>query len=72
LSAQERILQMRKIALFAVAAGLSLVAIGGWVIASTQARLDTPKDVRIDPSQIMAHVDALPVRHVVDFSVVFE
>ena len=63
---------MRKIGLFAVAAALSLAAIGGWVAASSQARLDAPRDIHIDPSQIIAHVEALPVQQVVDFSFVFE
>ena len=63
---------MPKIGLFAVAAALSLAAIGGWVASSTQARLDAPRDIRIDPSQKMTHVEALPVHQVIDFSVVFE
>ena len=63
---------MRKIAVLTAAAALSLVAIEGWVVATTKARIDAPTDVRIDPSQIMTHAYALPVQHVVDFSVVFE
>jgi hypothetical protein len=62
---------MRKIGLFAVAAALSLAAVGGWVASSTQARLDAPRDIRIDPS-LMTPVEALRVQQVVDFSVVFE
>jgi hypothetical protein len=63
---------MQKIGLVAIAAALSLAAIGGWVASGRQARLDAPKDVRIDPSQIMTHAEALPVQQVVYFSVVFE
>jgi hypothetical protein len=63
---------MRKIALLAAASALSLVAMGGWIIASMQTQPDAPTKVGIDPFQIMAHAHDLPVEHVVDFSVVFE
>ena len=49
--------QIPKIGLSAIAAALSLAAIGVWVASSTQARLDAPRDIRIDPSQKMTHVE---------------
>jgi hypothetical protein len=63
---------MRKVGLVAVAAALSLAAIGGWAASGRQARLDAPKDVRIDPSQLMTYAETLPEQQVVNFSVVFE
>ena len=63
---------MRKIALLAGGAALSLVAVGGWVGTSTHARLDGTNDVRIDPVVIMADANALPEQHLVDFSLVYE
>jgi hypothetical protein len=63
---------MRKIGLFASAAALSVVAVAGWVGTTTHARLDGANDVRIDPIAIMVDASALPVQHVVDFSLVYE
>jgi hypothetical protein len=63
---------MRKISLFAGAAALSAVAVVGWIGTTTHARLDGANDVRIDPIAIMADASALPVQHVVDFSLVYE
>jgi hypothetical protein len=63
---------MRKIALFAGAAALSVVAVIGWVGTTTHARLDGAKNVRIDPTVIMADASALPEQHLVDFSLVYE
>jgi hypothetical protein len=54
---------MRKISLFAVAAAL--------VLAGVAARLDTPAEAGVDPSQIMMNTRDLPTAHYVDYSVVF-
>ena len=72
LNSNERRLQMRKISLFAVVA-LILAGAGGWVVSSTQARVDTMnvRVDRIDPMQMMTPANDLPTEHYVDYSLVF-
>jgi hypothetical protein len=64
---------MRKIGLFAVAAALLLVGVGGWmewVAPSSQARL-APAGDPIDPMQIMTNARNLPIEKFVDLSLEF-
>jgi hypothetical protein len=62
---------MRKIALFAVPAAVILAGIGAWAASTTQARLETAPEVRIDPFQLMMNSKELPVEEFVDYSLVF-
>jgi hypothetical protein len=62
---------MRKIALFAVPAAVILAGIGAWAVSTTQARLETPPEVRIDPFQLMMNSKELPVEEFIDYSLVF-
>jgi len=63
---------MRKIDMVAGAAALSVVAVVGWAGTTTHARLEGRSNVRIDPIVIMADASALPEKHLVDFSLVYE
>jgi hypothetical protein len=63
---------MRKITLFTAAAALVLVGLGGWSALNTQARVDTPTNVRIAPLQMMTHAGNLPTVQLADYSLVFE
>jgi hypothetical protein len=65
--------QMRKIGLFAVAAALALVGIGGWmewVTSSSQARL-APAGDPIDTMQIMTNAKNLPQAEFVDYTFIY-
>jgi len=62
---------MRKIALFAVPAAVILAGIGAWTASTTQARLETAPQVRIDPFQLMMNSKELPVGEFTDYSLVF-
>jgi hypothetical protein len=65
---------MRKIGLFAVAAALFLVGVGGWmewVASTTQARVATPSGDPIDPMQMMMNAKNLPHAEFVDLSLEF-
>ena len=61
---------MRKIALCAVPAAVILAGIGAWAASTTQARLETAPEVRIDPFQIMMNSKDLPVEELLDYSFV--
>jgi hypothetical protein len=63
--------EMRKIALFAVPAAVILAGIGAWAASTTQARLETAPEVRIDPFQIMMNSKDLPVEELFDYSLVY-
>jgi hypothetical protein len=63
---------MRKIAWFAVPAAVILAGIGAWATSTTQARLETAPEVRIDPSQLMMNSKELPVEEFADYSLVFD
>jgi hypothetical protein len=64
---------MRSIVLFTAAAvALILAVVGGWMSSTTQARIDTPPDARIDVRQLTTNAAPLPTDHPVDFSLVFE
>jgi hypothetical protein len=63
--------EMRKIALFAVPAAVILAGIGAWAASTTQARLETAPEVRIDPFQIMMNSKDLPVEELFDYSFVY-
>jgi hypothetical protein len=63
--------EMRKIALFAVPAAVILAGIGAWAASTTQARLETAPEVRIDPFQIMMNSKDLPVEELFDYSIVY-
>jgi hypothetical protein len=62
---------MRKIALFAVPAAVILAVIGAWAASTTQARLETAPDARIDSFQLMKNSKELSVEEFVDHSLVF-
>jgi hypothetical protein len=62
---------MRKFGLFAVTA-LILAGFGGWIAATTQARVAAPTNTaRMDVLQIMTAAGNLPTGHLVDYSLVF-
>jgi hypothetical protein len=62
---------MRKFGLIAAAA-LILAGFGGWVAATSQARVAPPiSSAGVDPMQIMAVSLNLPAEHFVDYSVVY-
>ena len=61
---------MRKIGLFAVAAILTLVGVGAWNTADSQAGV-TARDP-LNPSQIMTSAKNLPTPEFVDYTFVFE
>jgi hypothetical protein len=66
--------QMRKIGLFAVAAALTLVGVGGWmewVTADSQARVATSAWDPVNPLQIMTNAKNLPHEEFVDYTFVF-
>ena len=60
-----------KIALFAVPAIVIPAGIAVWTASSTQARLETAPEVRIDPFKIMMNPKELPVENFIDYSFVF-
>jgi hypothetical protein len=62
---------MRKIALFAVPAAVILAGIGAWAASTTQARLETALELRIDPFPLMMNSKELPVEEFTDYSLVF-
>jgi hypothetical protein len=62
---------MRKIALFAVPAAVILAGIGAWAASTTQARLATAPEVRVDPFPLMMNSKELPVEEFTDYSLVF-
>jgi hypothetical protein len=45
--------------------------IGAWAASTTQARLETAPEVRIDPFQIMMNSKDLPVEELFDYSFVY-
>jgi hypothetical protein len=63
---------MREIALFALPAGVILAGIGAWSASTTQARLETAPEVRIDPFHLMMNSNELPVEEFIDYSLVFQ
>jgi hypothetical protein len=66
--------QMRKIGLFAVAAALTLVGVGGWmewVTSDSQARVATLAGDPVDPTQLTMNAKDLPVAKFVDYTVHF-
>jgi hypothetical protein len=66
--------QMRKIGLFAVAAALTLVSVGGWmewVTSSSQARVATSAWDPVNPLQIMTNAKNLPHEEFVDYTTFF-
>jgi hypothetical protein len=62
---------MRKVALFAVPAAVILAVIGAWAASTTQARLETAPEVRIDPFQIMMNSKDLPVEELFDYPLMY-
>ena len=60
-----------KIALFAVPAAVILAGIGAWAASTTQARLETAPEGRIDPFQLMMNSEELPVEEFTDLSLEF-
>jgi hypothetical protein len=61
---------MRKFGLFAA---LLLVGFGGWIVATTQARVAVPTNsARIDTLQMMTVAGNLPTEQFVDYSLVYE
>jgi hypothetical protein len=62
---------MRRIALFAVPAAVMLAGIGAWAASTTQARLETAPEVRIDPFQLMMNSKEPHVEEFTDHSLVF-
>ena len=62
---------MRKISVFAVAAGLMLAGVGAWATSTTQARIEAPAGARLDPLEIMMNAKDLPSAHYDDYSLVF-
>jgi hypothetical protein len=52
--------------LYSPFAALILAGIGAWAASTSQARLETAPDVRIDPFRIMVHSKDLPVEEFVD------
>jgi hypothetical protein len=69
----DRIIQMRKINFFAVAAAVILAGVGAWAVLTTRApvAVAAPPVVQIDPSKMMMNAKDLPTQRVVDYSVVF-
>jgi hypothetical protein len=67
--------QMRKIGLFAVAAALTLVGVGGWMewaTSTSQARIAAPASDSVDPTQLtMSAKGHLPVAEFVDYTLQF-
>ena len=65
---------MRKIGLFAVAAALTLVSVGGWmewVTSSSQARVATSAWDPVNPLQIMTNAKNLPQAEFVDYTFIY-
>jgi hypothetical protein len=65
---------MRKIGLFAVAAALTLVSVGGWmewVTSDSQARVATLAGDSVDPTQLTMNAKDLPVAKFVDYTLHF-
>jgi hypothetical protein len=63
---------MRKFGFFAVA-GLILAGFGGWIAATTQARVTAPTNsARMDVLQMMSAAGDLPSERFVDYSLVYE
>jgi hypothetical protein len=63
---------MRKISLFAAAAVLTLVGVGGWVASTTHARVEGPIVAQgIDPTRITMNAKNLPVEHFSDLTFIF-
>jgi hypothetical protein len=61
---------MRKISLVAAIA-LMLAGVGVWATSTTQARIDVPARVQIDPLQLTMGARHLPVEHFDDYSLEF-
>jgi hypothetical protein len=61
---------MRKISL-AAAITLMLAGVGVWATSTTQARIDVPARVQIDPLQLTMGARHLPVEHFDDYSLEF-
>ena len=63
---------MRKFGFFAVTA-LILTGFGGWIAATTQARVTAPTtNARMDVLQMMSVAGKLPTEQFVDYSLVYE
>ena len=65
---------MRKINLYAAAAGLILAGVVAWTSSIVQApstQAAVPASAQVDPFQSMATANALPATHFVDYSLIF-
>jgi hypothetical protein len=60
---------MRKFSL--VTAAVIVAGLGGWIAATSQARVAPPRGASISPMQIMAASANLPTQHFVDYSLIF-